>query len=62
MRLHYLQHVWFEDLGVIKDWAEDESIERVLPAQRFLRKQIPASNLQQQHAVRVIVRKSTEER
>lgn len=22
MRLHYLQHVWFEDLGVIRDWAE----------------------------------------
>lgn len=23
MRLHYLQHVWFEDLGVIKNWAKD---------------------------------------
>ena len=22
MRLHYLQHVWFEDLGIIKEWAE----------------------------------------
>lgn len=21
MRLHYLQHVWFEDLGMIEDWA-----------------------------------------
>lgn len=23
MRLHFFQHVWFEDLGVIKDWALD---------------------------------------
>jgi len=24
MRLHYFQHVWFEDSGIIKDWAERE--------------------------------------
>ncbi len=23
-RLHYLQHVWFEDLGIIKTWAEEQ--------------------------------------
>ncbi len=24
MRLHYLQHVWFEDLGAIRDWAQEK--------------------------------------
>tara|TARA_B100000315_G_scaffold255465_1_gene298898 strand:+ start:559 stop:1239 length:681 start_codon:yes stop_codon:yes gene_type:complete len=27
MRLHYLQHVWFEDLGVIEDWAKNKDFE-----------------------------------
>jgi len=27
MRLHYFQHVWFEGLGAIKDWAEREGFE-----------------------------------
>ncbi len=27
MRLHYLQHVWFEDLGIIKEWAENNQFE-----------------------------------
>lgn len=22
MRLHFLQHIWFEDLGIIEDWAK----------------------------------------
>ena len=26
MRLHFLQHVWFEDLGVIKNWAEQNNL------------------------------------
>ena len=25
MRLHYFQHVWFEDLGIIKDWCEEQN-------------------------------------
>lgn len=27
MRLHYLQHVWFEDLGIIKAWADEHDFE-----------------------------------
>jgi len=43
MRLHFLQHVWFEDLGNIKVWADKREI-TISRTAFFSKEQLPSIN------------------